>query len=127
MKSLLGTTAIVEGLTGLALATMPSFVVTALLGTSLTDASGILLGRLAGGLLIALAIACGLLRQDLQGFLMVKIMAGYNIFTILLLVHAALVEKMNGFGLWPTVFLHAGLLIWCLGCLFRRVNITPVL
>jgi len=71
MKSILTTTAILEGLTGLALLTVPAFVVSALLGTSLTDASGILLGRLAGALLIALSMACLLLREETQASIMV--------------------------------------------------------
>jgi hypothetical protein len=37
MKSLLTVTALVEGVTGLALAAMPSFLVYILLGVSLTD------------------------------------------------------------------------------------------
>jgi len=50
MKSILAITALIEGATGLALAIRPSFVVSILLGTSLTDMSAILIARLAGGI-----------------------------------------------------------------------------
>jgi hypothetical protein len=59
MKSILTITALIEGVTGLALATMPSFVVSILLGTSLTDISAILIGRLAGVALITMQSHAG--------------------------------------------------------------------
>jgi len=121
MKSLLITIALLEGLTGLALASVPSFVVSALLGSALTDASGLLLGRLAGAVLMGIAMACWLLRQDPAGGpIMVKIMAGYNLFAILLLAYAAVFERLNGFGLWPTVLLHLGLFAWCVTSLIKQ-------
>ena len=122
MRSLLTITALIEGVTGLALAIMPSLVVTILLGTSLTDGSGILIARLAGAALITIAIACWLSRSNTQSAVMVKAMLGYNVFSIVLLVYAALVERMSGPGLWPAVLVHFGLLIWCLLSLTRRVK-----
>jgi hypothetical protein len=121
MKLLLTVTAVAEGVTGLALAIVPSLLVSVLLGTSLTDSSAILIGRLAGAALFSIAIAGWLLRRDTQSFVMVKVMLGYNIFSITLLVYAALVEKLSGPGLWPAVLLHAGLLVWCLSSLGKRV------
>jgi hypothetical protein len=120
MKSILAATAILEGLTGLALLVVPSFVVTTLFGNSLTDATGLLVARLAGAVLVALAIACWFLRNELQASIMVKLMAGYNIFTIILLVYASMVDKLYGFALWPTVIIHAGLLLWCIASLLKR-------
>jgi hypothetical protein len=123
MKSLLITIALLEGLTGLALATVPSFVVSALLGTSLTDASGLLLGRLAGAVLMCIAMACWLLRQDPSGTVIVKIMTGYHLFAIMLLVYAGVFQELHGFGLWPTVLLHLGLLAWCVTSLIKQSKI----
>jgi hypothetical protein len=72
MKSLLTVTALIEGLTGLALAIIPSLFVTILLGTSITDISAILIARLAGAALITIAISCGLSRSNSQATNMIK-------------------------------------------------------
>ena len=122
MRSLLTITALVEGATGLALAFIPSLLVPILLGTSLTDPAGILFGRLAGAALTTLAIACWLSRLHNASFLVVKTMVVYNIFSIALLVYAALVEKISGPGLWPAVVVHVALLIWCLSSLHKHAE-----
>jgi hypothetical protein len=122
MKSLLTITALVEGVTGLALAIVPSWLVSILLGTTLTDPTEILISRLAGGALITIAIACWLSRSDTQSSVMVKVMAGYNIFSITLLVYAVLVKRIYGSALWPAVLLHLVLLIWCLLSMRKRVQ-----
>src|SRR6478752_210686 len=122
MKSLLTITALIEGVTGLALAIMPSFVVSILLGTSLTDISAILIARLAGVALTTIAIACWLSRNTTQSAVMVKAMLGYNVFSIVLLVYAVLVKQISGPGLWPAVLLHFGLLVWCLSSLRQRMQ-----
>lgn len=122
MKSILTITALIEGVTGLALAIMPSLVVTILLGTSATDVSAILIARLAGAALITIAIACWLSRSNSQSAVIVKAMLGYNVFSIVLLAYAVLGEGISGPGLWPAILLHVGLLIWCLSSLARRVK-----
>ena len=122
MKSLLTITALLEGVTGLALVILPSLLVSILLGTSLTDPGAILIGRLAGAVLIAIAIVCWLLKSDTQASVMVKVMLGYNIFSITLLVYAVVVERIAGPGLWPTVLIHFGLLVGCLSSLWKRVQ-----
>lgn len=120
MKSFLTITAIVEGLTGLALALLPSLVISKLLGTSLTDLGAILIARLAGGALLTIAFACWLSRNQPQSSIMGKAMTGYNVFAIALLVYAGLGEKISGPGLWPAVFLHLVLLVWGLTHLWKR-------
>ncbi len=122
MKSLLIVTALIEGLTGLAIAISPSYIASILLGTSLTDPSAILIARLAGSALITIAIACWLSGSDSHSSIMVKAMIVYNIFSITLLVYAVLFEKISGPGLWPAVLLHLGLLIWCLSSLWKRAR-----
>src|SRR6185295_1485855 len=114
MKLLLTATAILEGATGLGLVIIPSLLISILLGTSLTDPSAIIICRLTGGALITISIACWFSKRDVQSSIMVKAMVGYNFFSIILLVYAALVEKIYGPGLWPVVLLHLALLIWCL-------------
>src|ERR1044072_7626487 len=122
MKSILTVTALIEGVTGLAFAIMPSLVVSLLLGTSLTDISAILIARLAGAALITIAIACWLSRKNTQSAVIVKAMLGYNVFSIVLLVYAVLLEQISGPGLWPAVLLHFGLLVWCLLSLRQRMQ-----
>jgi hypothetical protein len=121
MKSFLTITALIEGATGLALAIVPSLIVSILLGTSLTDPGAILIGRLAGAALITIAIACWLFRSDTRSDVMLKVMLVYNIFSTALLIYAALVERISGPGLWPALLLHVGLLVWCLSSLRNRI------
>jgi hypothetical protein len=120
MKPFLTTTALFEGATGLALAIMPSMVVTLLLGTSLTDISAILIARLAGAALITIAIACWLLRSNPQSAGLVKAMLVYNFLSIILLGYALFVAKIAGPGLWPAALLHAGLLLWSIIVLRKK-------
>jgi hypothetical protein len=126
MKSLLKITALFEGATGLALLLIPSLLVSILLGTSITEVSAILICRLTGAALITIAIACWLSKSDFQSTVMAKAMVGYNIFSITILVYAALVEKIYGPGLWPAVLLHLVLLIWCLSSLRKPVQKSSV-
>jgi len=121
MKSLLTVTALVEGVTGLALAATPSFLVDILLGVSLTDPIAIILGRLAGGALITLAFACWFSRTNPQPENIVKAMLGYNFFATILLIYTVLIQKLSGFGLWPAVLVHVGLLVWSVSCLWKPV------
>jgi hypothetical protein len=120
MKSLLTVTALLEGCTGLALAFVPTLVASKLLGTSFSDPSAMIIARLAGAALITIAIACWFSRTNTQSSTMVKAMLGYNFFSIVLLTYSAFGEKISGPGLWPAVFLHLGLLVWCLSCLLKR-------
>jgi hypothetical protein len=122
MKSLLVVTALVEGVTGLALAIIPTLVVSILLGTSLTGISAILIARLAGVALITVAIACWLTRGNTQSDAIVKAMLAYNFFSVILLIMAVLIEHISGPGLWPAVSVHFVLLVWCLLSLKQRVR-----
>ena len=113
MKSLLTITGLVEGITGLLLAIMPSFVASLLLGSSLTDPIAVLISRLAGPALITIAIACLLSKNEIHLSIMTKVMLGYNILSTIILLYAVLIERIAGPGLWPAVIVHLGLLIWC--------------
>ena len=122
MKSLLAVTALLEGVTGLGLATVPSLVVSILLGTSFTDPAAILIGRLAGAALITIAIACWLSRDNTLSPVMVKTMVCYNIFATTLLGYSVFVEKICGPGLWPAVIIHSALLVWSLSSLRSKAS-----
>ena len=120
MKSLLTATAIIEALTGFALAMVPASVAEGLLGTALTEPGGVLVARLAGAALLTIASACWLTRNETQSSSMVKAMLAYNVFAITLLVYAAVIEQVSGRGLWPAVVLHAVLMIWCVSVLRKH-------
>lgn len=92
MKTFLSTTTLFEALTGIAMLVVPSLVVQILLDTTLTEQSGILLGRLSGEALIALAIACWMARDNSTiSLFMIKAFVFYNSAAALLLVYAATV------------------------------------
>jgi hypothetical protein len=120
MRSLLTVSGLIEGVTGLALAIVPSLLVSVLLGTSITDPAAILIGRLAGATLVCIGGACLLSRTEIEAWVMVKVMLGYNILSSTILVYATSVEKISGPGLWPAILIHLGLLAWCIKSLSRQ-------
>ncbi len=121
MKTLLTLTAFIEAATGLALFAIPSVAVSILLGASLTEPSGIFLGRIGGAALISLAVACWLSRNDIKSsIVMIKSLVLYNGGATLLLAYAGLIEHFSGLGLWPAILLHAGLLVWCVQSLRNK-------
>jgi hypothetical protein len=123
MKNLLTVTAVIEGLTGLLLAAIPSFVTRLLLASSLDDAVSLTVARLTGLALLTLAVACWLARLDggtraANG--LVAAMVLYNIGAIVLLVYAGVALRLSGIGLWPAVLLHAIMGVWCVMRLLKE-------
>ena len=126
MKSLLTLTAFIEVVTGLALIAIPSVTASLLLGVSLIEPSGIILGRIGGAALISLAITCWLSRVERHSSLVItKALVFYNIAASLLLVYGALIENFSGLGLWPAVILHVALLIWCIKSIWSYPSPHP--
>jgi hypothetical protein len=112
---------LIEVITGLSLASMPSATVSVLLGASLSEPAGLLLGRIGGVALISLALACWLAKNERHSsVVMIRAMILYNTGAAVLLVYAALILKFSGIGLWPAALLHAGLLAWCLQPLSKK-------
>ncbi len=94
MKSLLAITALIEVTTGLALAVMPSATVSVLLGASITEPAGLLLGRIGGVSLISLALGCWLAKNETNSsVIMIKAIILYNAGAVALLVYAGLIEN----------------------------------
>ena len=115
VKSLLTVTAIFEAATGISLVAAPSMLVPILLDAPLDEPGAIVLGRIAGAALIALANACWSSRNDGQGAAgIVKAMLFYNVAAALVLAYAGLGEHFSGIGLWPAVLIHTGLAMWCI-------------
>jgi hypothetical protein len=116
MHTLLVVTALVEGVTGLALVALPSRLATLLLGSSLDTPAALTLARVAGVALIALALTCWLTRVDGQSHPargLVAAMALYHTGVALVLAHASIGLALSGPGLWPTVLFHAAMIVWC--------------
>ena len=105
MRLLLAIAAVMEGLTGLVLFVYPPVVVRLLFGGEIAGV-GIVVCRLTGISLMALAVACWpdeLARRGLYGLLT------YNAFASLYLAYVAIGREWTGKLLWPAIVLHAGL------------------
>lgn len=123
-------TALGEAGTGLLLLVAPSAVIELLLGIRSVAAETLLLGRFAGGALLAIGIACWLARNDDGRAAQLGIIAGvllYDVAAAGLLTYAALGLDMSGVALWPAVALHAVLAIWSLTCLRPRLSSEEIL
>lgn len=102
MRNVLIAAAVVEVLTGLILIVYPAIVIQLLFGSRIAGVS-VLISRLAGIALIALAVACWPAGNMLRGFFG---MLTYGLFAMLFLAY---VGAGGGAGvlLWPAVAVHA--------------------
>ena len=120
MKTLLTVTAILEGSTGAALLFAPALAVSVLLGSSLAEPTGIVLGRLAGVALISLTITCWTYRnEEHNAGGVVKSLLFYNIAAAALLVYAG-ANGFPGLAIWPVSLLHAAMAVWCIKSLQKK-------
>jgi hypothetical protein len=121
-NSLLVVTAVSEGVTGLMLLFVPSVVIRLLLGATSNELDAILISRIAGAALIAIAIVCWLARSDDGRPTQVALLTGvlfYDLAAAALLAYGGLVLSLVGVALWPAVLAHAALAVWCVLCLWR--------
>ena len=117
MASLLLVTAVLEGVTGLALVALPARLTTLLLGSSLDAPAALTLARVAGIALVALALTCWLTREDCESRAargLVAAMALYHAGVAIVLAYANIGLALYGTGLWPTVLFHTAMTAWCL-------------
>lgn len=118
-KYLLIVTALGEGGTGLALLVAPAVVFLLLLGVASPAPEALVVGRLAGGALLAIGVTCWLARNDgssAQPGLLTGLLV-YNVAAAVLLAAAGSSLGVTGIVLWPAVGLHAALALWCVYCL----------
>jgi len=107
--------AAVEAATGLGLLLLPSVPFALLLGLDSATVESIFVGRIAGAALLAIGAASWMARKDALNPSLFGLLAGiliYNTAVSILLVYAAVVLKMTGVMLWPTVAFHALLAVW---------------
>ena len=122
MKALPIVTAVIEVGAGLALLGFPSAVAMLLLGTPLETPAALTVARVGGSGLLALGVACWLARGDTQSPAargLVGAMLLYNAAAVAVLAHAGIGLGLHGALLWPAVFLHAAMALWCVAYLLR--------
>ena len=123
MKALPIVTAVIEVGAGLALLGFPSAVAMLLLGTPLETSAALTVARVAGAGLLALGVACWFARSDMQSHAAIGLVAAmllYNAAAVAVLAYAGICLGLHGALLWPAVFLHAAMAVWCAACLLLR-------
>jgi len=117
MKQLLAVCAMIEAGAGAALISFPSAVVNLLLGAPLDAPAAVALGRLTGGALFALGIACWFSRGDTGSRAargIVAAMLFYNLAAVAVFLLAGFGLKLAGVALWPVFLLQAAMTVCCL-------------
>jgi hypothetical protein len=128
MKALLTLTAIVEAGAGLALLALPSVTASLLLGAPLVSVAAVILARIGGAAIIALAIICWLVRDSENSIAsrgLVVAMLFYNIAVGGVLAVAAVGSGLHGILLWPAVAFHIAMGVWCVISL-RRASVRAL-
>ena len=116
-RTLLMVTALAEAPIGVMLLFSPPLVARLLLGAPLDAPAASIVGRIAGGALLGLSVACWVARDDQQGLALRAGMLLYNCAALGVLAHAGAVIGLAGVLMWPAVAVHAALVVWCLACL----------
>ena len=117
MKLLLMVAAVVEAGAGLTLLLMPGVATSVLLGTPLDTPTGVIVARIAGAALVALAIACWQARNGERGSPatgVVDAMLFYNFAAAVVLIYAGIRLELSSALLWSAIVLHLALGIWCI-------------
>jgi hypothetical protein len=121
-RHLLILTALAEAATGAALLVAPSVVASLLFGAPLETPDAIAVAHVAGAALLAIGVACWLVREEGQarsGRAVIKTLLVYNLAVAAVLAHAGLVLGLTGIGLWPATVAHGVLAVWCVASLRR--------
>ncbi len=125
MRPLHITTALIEIGAGLALLLLPSEFAKLVAGAPLESPVALMVARIGGSGLIALALACWLARDDSTSRAtraLIAAMLFYNFAAVAVLAYAGLALHLQGVALWPAVILHAVMGLWCSAVLRRAVT-----
>ena len=120
MKKFISLTAILEGLTGIALIVTPNIIVLFLLGQPPLGPEGKITAMLAGAAILSLAFICWILREtpDLQK--LIKGILFYNFAIIEIALYGLFWYGITNPGLFFVTIAHAVLFGW--GAFTLRVN-----
>jgi hypothetical protein len=123
MKNILTVTSIIEFPTAVILLVFPSLIAKLLFGVTLDTPIAVIVARVAGAAILALAVACWFARNygiNSAANGLVVAMFLYNTSITLILIYAALVLSLSGIGLWPVVLLHMAMSVWCIINLLKK-------
>jgi hypothetical protein len=109
MKKFVTLTAIVEGLTALALIAFPRQIVLFLLGQPADGIAGIITAMLAGAAILSLSVISWLLRDTLNPQKLIHGLLFYNCAIIAIALFGVFSYGLTGLGLWMMIVAHAGL------------------
>jgi len=115
---------------GLALLGWPSVFAQLLLAVPLEGAAALTVARIGGMGLLTLGLAAWFASRDDQSCAargLAGAMVAYNLGATILLGAAGLRSASTGVGLWPVVFLHAVMAIWCVSQLLRAAHVAKPL
>jgi len=125
MNKLLTITALIEAGTGLLLVTIPSMICSLCLGSSLNTDVGVVVGRVAGVAIFALAIACWFARSEVQKDSakgMVTALVVHNAGILAIFLYAGIGLGLLGIGYWIIVAVHTVMLVWCILNLLKKTS-----
>lgn len=114
MKNFLMFTALAEGLTGILLLLVPTFVVPLLLSTPLSETGGIIATRFAGIAIITLAVNCWFSKNHNNNVGLIKALLFYNFAVCAVFINSSIAYQLVGTLLWLVVIAHATLGLWTL-------------
>jgi hypothetical protein len=112
MKKFITLTAILEGLTGIALIATPNIIVLLLLGKPTSEPEGKITAMLAGTAILSLAVICWILRETSGLEKLVKGILFYNCAIIAIAMYGVLWYGLTNPGLWFVIFSHSVLFVW---------------
>jgi hypothetical protein len=122
-KTLLMVSALAELGVGVSFLFAPSWTAELLLGAGLSSPASVLVGRVVGAALLSIGLSCWFEQNRNRTSPSVGLVVGlaaYNATVAALLTDAAVVDGMNGIGIWPATVLHMVLFVWCVACLRPR-------
>lgn len=104
----------------MALLCFPSATVALLIGAPLEVSVALAMARAGGAGLIALGVACWLVRGDAQSRVARGLIAGmlpYDLAAAATLAVAGIGFGLQGVALWPALVLRTVMTVWCIACL----------
>ena len=115
-EKLFTASALIEAAAGLPLVSFPAFAIWLLLGVREPSPEALMVSRICGAALLAIAVACWLGRVDAgsgsqHGVLWALLL--YNVGAFAVLAISGSMLRISGVALWPAVGLHVVMAIWC--------------